>query len=400
MDAPEERIQFLLTKYRFDRLSTAEMEELNAYILQETNEDTINKYLDNSLMDLKEDDELAIDANKIYQNILSHPLFLQELIKRRKYKQQIRYYAKIAAVFVLVTLSIGAYFYLNKSTVTSPLVVQQVEGKINPGGNKAILSTSKGLEVPLSEGHHEVMVKEGEMTYADGSRVIATSSSQDRQIRDNYYQLKTPRGGQYQVKLEDGTQVYLNAASSLKYPTRFGEESRTVELTGEAYFEIAADRDRPFYVISQNQKITVLGTKFNVSAYEDEPLITTTLMEGAVRVGSLINNKSQQLKPGQQSIYSLSDGRLSVQPANMRTVSAWYRGYFDFTDQNIRSVMPQIARWYDVEVVFQSAVSDQLLEGDVSRFDKVEDVLAVLSAIGAADFQVKGRKIIVNKAKQ
>lgn len=399
MNTTEERIQFLLTKYKNDRLSIIELEELNTYVLDEEHEETMHQYLDNWLSDLREDNKLAIDSTKIYQNILSHPLFSDELINTRKQKVRILYYTSIAAAFALLVLATTSYYYLGENHTFRHLAIQHIEEKIKPGTNKAILSTSGGIEVLLSDAHDGVMIKEGVVSYGDGSAVLEQPIKPSRG-NSSFSQLRTPRGGQYQVKLEDGTLVYLNAASSLKYPIRFEKENRTVELIGEAYFEIASDKKRPFYVVSKDQKVTVLGTKFNVSAYEDEHVITTTLMEGKVKVSNKANGVCKRLVPGQQSIYALGDGGLVVQEANLDAVSAWHRGYFDFSDQDLQSIMREIARWYDVAVVFNAKdFSTEPLEGGTSRFDSVEDVLAVLESTGLASFKLDGRKIIINKPK-
>lgn len=398
MHTLEKRIRLLLTKYEQNQISATELEELNGYILDKHYEEIINRHLDNRLDHVTEDEGLAIDSDRIYQRILLHPLYKQSLTQRRKHTKKRAYYTGLAAVIALAILCAASLFYFGTKDSAKDLPIAEAENEIRPGTNKAILSTAEGKEIHLSEGHSLVIMKEGRANYEDGTIVSAQEESPVGSVQ-SFCQLKTPRGGQYRVELEDGTRVYLNAASVLKYPAHFDQDNRQVELLGEAYFEVASDKHRPFYVSSKGQRVEVLGTKFNINAYNEENTITTTLMEGAVRVNSLTSNQGKHLRPGQQTVYTLVKDDLKVKEANIDAVSAWYRGYFDFTDQTIRSAMQQIARWYDVEVVFQTGVSDRLLEGDVSRYDRVEDVLDVLSAIGAADFQIEGRKIMVKKNK-
>lgn len=399
MDTPKERIVFLLRKYEHNEISEAELQELNAYMLQNEYTGIINRYLDNSLSNTTENDTLSMDADKMYQKILSHPLFTQKLMENRRRKRKQVYYTKIAAAIALVLFSTIGYYYVNLGPAAVSEAYSHVEERVKPGTNKAILNTTNGQTVYLSDSHSGVVVTEGMIHYEDGTTIDHEEQPRNIPIKPFFYELETPRGGQYQITLEDGTHVYLNAASSLKYPQRFEKGSRTVELTGEAYFEVVTDQDRPFCVISKDHKVNVLGTKFNISAYEDEQFIATTLMEGRVRVQDLVKGESRTLKPGQETIYSVIKNQLIVQQADIEAASAWYRGYFDFSNQNIRSVMQKIARWYNVEVVFNTTVSDQQLEGSVSRFDHVDDVLAVLESTNLASFRLEGRKIIVNKPK-
>src|SRR5690606_16695043 len=215
--------------------------------------------------------------------------------------------------------------------------------------------------------------------------------------------LQTPRGGQYTVTLSDGTKVWLNAASSITYPTAFTGKERRVSVTGEVYFEVAHRDDQPLYVVSEQPELKVLGTHFNVEAYGDDTETRTTLLEGSVRVtptdpGSpaAAGANATTLKPKQQAVISPGSKAVGVSAVNPDDVVAWKNGLFVFNNESMESVMRKIARWYDVQVVYEdSQPKEELFGGSISRFDDVTTVLRMLEKTGDVRFQVTGRTIFV-----
>jgi ferric-dicitrate binding protein FerR (iron transport regulator) len=207
-----------------------------------------------------------------------------------------------------------------------------------------------------------------------------------------YNTLSTARGEQYQITLSDGTKVWLNAATTLTFPASFASQAeRAVEVNGEAYFEVAADPARPFKVRTRQQQIQVLGTSFNVNTYADEPFATTTLLRGAVSI-----NGTQVLKPGQQAV-STENGTLKITTVNTDGIIAWKNGYFEFNDENIYEVMRKIARWYDVEVIYEGDIPTNEMEGTISRFENVSKVLNTIEKAGLLKFRINEKKIYVSK---
>jgi len=196
------------------------------------------------------------------------------------------------------------------------------------------------------------------------------------------------------VVLSDGSKVWINSASSLRYPTAFTGNERKVELTGEAYFEVAHNPAKPFRVASRNQTVEVLGTHFNINAYDDEPAIKTTLLEGKVKV-TAANNEVRFLQPGQQS--ALSTGAFTVSAVETDEAVAWKNGQFMFENDNIQYIMRTLSRWYDVDVEYSGAIPDDTFGGGTSRFKNVSEVLNVLQLTGKVHFKIEGRKIIVSK---
>lgn len=263
------------------------------------------------------------------------------------------------------------------------------------GHNQALLTLADGSTVVLGQAGAGLVAQQGR------SRVVKTAAGQLRYASGPaaaagapllYNTVATPRGGQYQLTLPDGSRVWLNAASSLRFPAAFGGGERRVTLTGEAYFEVAKDAAHPFRVAARGAEVTVLGTHFNVNAYADEPALAATLLEGAVRLRQ--GTWQVLLRPGQQG-QPRPDSTWLVRPVATDQAVAWKNGYFVFDDEPIEAIMRQVARWYDVDVQYQGALTDKDFNGRVSRFKDAADVLRVLELTGAVHFTTQGRRITV-----
>ncbi len=229
---------------------------------------------------------------------------------------------------------------------------------------------------------------------ADGQ--LLYSFADDEKVSPGMNLVSTPNGGQYQISLPDGSKVWLNAASSLRFPVSFASlANRRVELKGEAYFEVAKDKNHPFIVSSAGQTIEVLGTHFDVNSYGDGEKLRTTLLEGSIKLTAGANAKI--LMPGQQSVVSNGKG-IVVSTVNTNQSVAWKEGYFSFKNENLENIMWSVSRWYDVEIEFEdNDLKDDIFWGTVSRFAKVGDVLKVLERTGEVHFNIQGRKIVVSK---
>jgi len=296
-----------------------------------------------------------------------------------------------AAAAILIFISISVYFIaIHKSP--PPLSAKRYD--IVPGGNKAILTLASGQQIILNS------TKNGTIATQNGAninkkvngQIAYVSSGNSSTAVINYNTLTTQRGGQYQVILPDGSKVWLNAASSLKYPVRFANNERKVELAGEAYFEVAKDPLHPFVVEGRNQEVQVLGTHFNINAYDDEPAVTTSLLEGSVKITS--GGTSRFLVPGQQGKCT-ADG-IKVSTADVDAAIDWKRGDFDLNHLNFKAAMRKIARWYDVNVVYESAVPDDMESGGwISRDRPLTDVLSSMEASGLAKFKIEGTTVHV-----
>jgi ferric-dicitrate binding protein FerR (iron transport regulator) len=208
-----------------------------------------------------------------------------------------------------------------------------------------------------------------------------------------YNTVSTPRGGQYQLTLSDGSKVWLNASSSLRFPTAFPGTERRVEITGEAYFEVAGNESKPFVVdIAGKGEVEVLGTQFNINAYEDEPAIKTTLLEGKVKVSESNGSQSSVLKPGQQA--QLANGIRVMDNVDMEEIMAWKTGWFYFDRQELPAIMRQVSRWYDVDVRYEGRISKKSFSGIVGRDNDIKDVLKIMENAGIR-FRIEGSSITV-----
>ncbi len=317
---------------------------------------------------------------------------LRDRIKPTKRKPKIYRLWPYAAAAMVVALAVGVWGWPGLNGEGNPPESQQVT--IAPGGNRATLTLGDGQTVPLSEAQKGINIGDA-IVYTDGTAVLGVESvlRKDREI--NWLQLATPRGGTYQVTLPDGTRVWLNAASTLKYPTQFDAEERVVELDGEAYFEVTKDIHKPFRVITDRQQVAVLGTTFNITSYGDEEEVRTTLVEGAVQVtlNQLGNPMSVLLSPSEQA--RLVRGRLTKQVVDVETEVAWHKGLFAFRSKKLEDIMRQIARWYDVEVEIKDSIASRTFSGTISRYADINELLETLALTDKVRFELRGNTIVV-----
>ncbi|QKJ29011.1 DUF4974 domain-containing protein [Mucilaginibacter mali] len=307
-----------------------------------------------------------------------------------------------AAAAVLVMFSVAGYFYMGRNdNVPAKSQIATVKA-IVPGGNNAVLTLAGGKKIILNNAAEGDLVKQSGITIRKTSAGqivydVSGGDNTDTEAPITYNTIETPIGGQYQVKLADGSMVWLNAATKLRFPTRFVGTERRVELSGEGYFEVAHNKDMPFKVQSSRQEVTVLGTHFDISTYDDEPEVRTVLLQGSVRV-SLLNKdtKPALLKPGQQAM--LAANGINVSTADTTVAVAWKNGNFRFDDEKLESVMRKVARWYNVTVVFDNEkLKTETFNGVIQRFAKVSDLLKMLEAVGKVKFKVEGNRIHVMK---
>lgn len=334
----------------------------------------------------------------LYEKVLSE-IARYEVLDQHNKRGSVFFNWKVAAVFVAI-VSAALFFYVKipreqnvKNDKRVPL-----NQDILPGGNKAVLTLADGSHITLDSGGMRGVATQGNII-ADKSKdggLVYRIVKDDRAAKNGkpiYNTISTPVSGQYQVVLSDDTRVWLNAKSSIKFPIAFVGNERSVEVKGEAYFEVAQDKKRPFKVYSGNQLVEVLGTHFNVNAYNDEAEIKTTLLEGVVKISS--GRQDKVLKPGQQSRLSGKTGEMHVVKVDIEEAISWKNGYFIFDNEDIHSVMRKIARWYDVEVVYANGQISENFGGTVSKFENVSQVLKILETTGTIHFKIEGRRIIV-----
>jgi hypothetical protein len=298
----------------------------------------------------------------------------------------------LSSAAILFFVIVGAFQFWKFTSNQKSNYSLQLKHNIVPGSNKATLTLADGTIILLNDslnGFHakqqnvDLLIKNGEIVYQSLGQNEPTI----------YNTIITPNGGQYKLLLDDGTKVWLNAASSIKYPTTFSGNERIVALTGEGYFEIAHNVQKPFKVILPNiGKVEAMGTVFNINSYQDESILKTTLVEGKIKVD--FGSKSQFLTPGQQSHF-FKNGQLSIiNNIEMDEVIAWKNGQFVFKQINVEGIMRQLSRWYDVDVFFDGKLSKETFSGIVNRNANLLEVLKIMEA-GGVRFKIDGKKIYV-----
>jgi len=389
------RLEYLYQRYIDDTCTAAEREEFLSMIAKKQEDQGITDLLDGTWNNINTDGQSFPAADGILDNILTqHP---KTIVRKASW-----YRYAVAAAAAVVVVSTGIYFLTKVQDNNKPESTKYASD-IQAGKNRATLKLANGTIINLdSATNGEIAQQAGiEITKtADGQLVynIAENAKNEKtaSVTETYNTITTPRGGQYQINLPDGTKIWLNAASSLKYPTVFSKEERKVELTGEAYFEVAKiavkDRRTPFIVVTDKQKIEVLGTHFNVNSYGDEIAAKTTLLEGSVKVSNLKSKRSNLLKPGQQSLIA-GEG---LQIANVDTLEsvAWKNGYFQFNESDLEDIMKQLSRWYNIDVVFEGKLPEDLFHFKTPRNQSLTEVLKIFELNGI-NFKIEGRKLIV-----
>ena len=309
----------------------------------------------------------------------------------------------VAAIFLVLATGFILWQYNRKTPIPQPLATTSGNDLL-PGTNKAVLTLSGGQQIVLDSAKSGALAKQGMMQVIkkDAGTLSYTATGLHEKspeaMATGYNTLTTPKSGTFLVVLPDHSKVWLNSASSLRYPTSFaGLDSRTVELTGEAYFEVEKDAARPFRLLVNGLTVDVLGTHFNVNAYADERAVRTTLFEGSVKL--VIKDGDQVvLKPGQQAASGDRSGSASAfsvtTPENLKQVIAWKNGFFYFHNDDIQSVMRQLARWYDVDIQYEGKMSTDVFSAMIRRDNKASEVLRIL-ALSDVHFRIEGKRIVV-----
>jgi len=372
----------LLTKYvRGEKLTALEQKTVETWISQSEANRTVFEqlkdpmYLSNDLADF----DLAASTTE------SGLAKLNAMLDKRQSAPNRRRWFSVVAVLIAISLSMVLYLYFQSTNTTQNTISNKSAEDILPGYDQATLTFDNDKIVELNS--QSIRIDRKGTTYADGT-AIGSNTAQ-------FATLSTPRKGQYKLTLSDGTKVWLNAESSLKFPTQFTDNERVVELTGEGYFEVAHNAKKPFIVKARHQKLKVLGTKFNINSYENETAIQTTLVSGKVELTNSQNNTPVILKPGQQGeLFSLSSVFL-VNNVDTEPFTAWTTNDFQFKATPLKEVFKQLERWYDLEIDYDR-VPKTLVHGKISRDKKLSSVLYALEQITNLKFDIqKERRLVI-----
>lgn len=300
-------------------------------------------------------------------------------------------YSYVAAAAIL--LLIGFYWVITVNDSEGTIISEKSATIIAPGENKAVLELEDGTMVDLNSLQMGDVTVNGELMASKDGAGVVRYLSKDPDNRPRYQTIRTPNGGQFHVVLSDGTEVWLNAASSIRFPAVFDEEIREVEIEGEVYFDVKKQTERAFVVKSKQQEIIVTGTRFNVSCYPEERYLQTSLIEGSVTVNT--ESRKEILRPGERLNYDLTTREMKKDHFEEEEVLGWQDGNFVFRAEQIEAVMRKIGRWYDVEIVYDLSSKEKFFSGSISRFEQIEDVLEMLALTEVVSFKIEGRRVIV-----
>ena len=381
----------LLKKYILNQCTKTEVKEVIKYFQKITNSDqlpTVEEVLD--LLDKNPVLE-EVEANNIHNTILEIASREKNTVTRKKFR--IWKYAVAAAVIGIVSTTLFFKEDIFKNDDNTPVLVNT---QIQPGTDKATLTLEDGATIALTKGT-KYQTKNAE---SNGEEIVYTATNNQQPTTSKYNTLTIPRGGQFQITLSDGTKVWLNSESQIKYPVAFNDfETRQVELVyGEAYFDVSPSTKHngtTFQVINKEQNVEVLGTEFNIKAYKDETTIYTTLVEGKVAIN--YNNNKKYLIPNQQSIYDTTNNTFKINTVEVYNEIAWKEGVFSFEDKKLEEIMKVLSRWYDMDVIFEkSELKSVEFLGKLKKKQRIEEILsAIKNASIINDYEIKNKTIVL-----
>lgn len=396
----QERFTYLLDRYYKRQVSPAELQEFYALVNSTEYDALLKNYMD-EVYALEGILSTTADTAQTYLKgaefrMLRHVFDSQNKEEisgiKPRHHQKILWTRIATASTILLTLGVGLFYYNHRPTAKQARAEVKVDFK--PGSNKATLTLAGGQQIILADAKNGKLATEAGTAInktADGEVIYNNDQTENKTAV--YNTMTTPRGGQYHLTLADGSIAWLNAASSITYPVAFNGKLRQVEITGEVYFQVAHSAAKPFLVKCKNQTVQVLGTHFNINAYDNEGTIKTTLLEGSVAVS--VDDKKQLLKPGQQAI--LNHYKLAVSETDVTEAVAWKDGYFQFANADIETIMRQVSRWYDVDVTFEGPITKETFTGRISRFRNISEALKIVQSSNGVHLTYSGRRIMVRQ---
>jgi transmembrane sensor len=386
MDSP--RLQFLFEKWLRQTATPDEQAEFDQLLEQPRYADAVKALIDEVIHTV---DGARFATEGSSRDILE-AIFQSEgraPIPIHNYPGKLRKWWMAAAAVLLLLLGSAAYLLLSNKLQQQMVIIQD---DIHPGTSGATLTLADGSKIALDSTGKEALPTQGStrLIKQDNDQLAYQPGAASKETVFNT--LATTRGKQFRVTLPDGTRVWLDAASSLHYPTAFTGKERKVSVSGEAYFEVVKDPSMPFMVTAGNMEVRVLGTDFNINAYSDEPGTKTTLLTGSIKVTS--GTDHLLVKPGQQADFNATAGLRLLDGADINQAIAWKNGLISFRSAGLSTIMRQISRWYDVDIIYEGNIPERNFTGEVSRNADLSKLLKILTANGI-HFKINGRQLTV-----
>ena len=385
----------IFEKYLRDQCSGEEIKMLLEYFEVPGNEMALKELI---LQELQQQQELSVPVRDVDQRLANIYSKVAQQIRQEKavHKLPGKISWKQIAAAAAIVMMLGAAYYLFLQTGRHKQAARYAND-IAPGKSSATLTLANGTKIILSDAANGKLAEQAGVSISktDSGQVVYEIKDQQTAGTDVMNTLTTANGETYRLRLPDQSEVWLNAASSIRFPASFASlKQRRIELSGEAYFEIAPDAAHPFIVKTTRQEVQVLGTRFNINSYKDAAATVTTLLDGSVRVADALPGKGEILKPGQQAIVK-ENSPIMIMPANIKAAMAWKNGYFRFNNGSINEIMLQLGRWYNIEVRYEGKLSEERFSGNISRNKNISEVLDMLSYSNAVKFKVEGRVVTV-----
>ncbi len=398
MEKNEDYYRQLLEKWMRAELTRHEANEILDYLKTDDSSRLLLKKMQEGFkQSMDQPVTIPNDISERVQNELLKKIGDAPVIEMPARNRRFNWLRIAAAALIVIGLGSVTYFTLfkksTKNEFTETTLPVEKDNDVEAGSNKAVLTLADGTRIELDEKAKGSLLKRGDVSVINAEGQLIYENKSTIPVEVEYNSLTSARGQSYSLVLADGSKLWLNAASSVRFPTAFTGNERRVEITGEVYFDVAKDATRPFHVKVKDMDIEVLGTQFNINSYTDEATINTTLIEGSVKVSSGINDMVR-LSPGQQAQFSTPGSLKVMKNVNVDEIVAWKNGYFHFENADLRSILRQFSRWYDIEVVFEGELKNRTFLAIVSRESSLSSVLKMLNA-NDVKFRIEGKKLIV-----
>lgn len=396
----------LLDKYLTGTMSTAEKDRLKALLEDPVYNEELLSQIDTELKNRTYEGEANAEILALIQKNITEKIKVSDekpgVLVLPVQNRRFAFLRHIAAAVLLLLLGTGVFLLIKKKWRDSGSTAATSESPVSPGtarlyANKTLLTLADGSTImvdTLKPGRLNPQGQSGFAVVKSGEIKYLSNNENNTEKKSSYNTLTTAWGQQYVLTLPDGSRVWLNAGTSLHFPTAFTGNDRRVELKGEAYFEVSHNKEKPFKVVTDKAEVTVLGTHFNISAYEEEPVMQTTLLEGSVLVKN--NHDEKRLIPGQQATIKEAGGLVNVSKGDPAVAIAWKNGLFEFKNLGIEAIMRELQRWYNIDVSYKYITKDTFV-ASIQRSDSLPDLLKLLESTGHIHFNIDGRLVTVMK---